>query len=88
MVYFEKMLHTYACQPCLSTGVHKKFFLMDKALLSISQAGCGKLVNMLITLEPRGIFPVYTLPPAYLSCEFAFYVRFQRIVRALSLNCV
>ena len=30
----------------------------------------------------------YTLPPAYLSCEFAFYVRFQRVVRALSLNCV
>ena len=29
-----------------------------------------------------------TLPPAYLSCEFAFHVRFQRIVRALSLNCV
>ena len=29
-----------------------------------------------------------TLPPAYLSCEFAFYVRFQRVVRALSLNCV
>ena len=28
-----------------------------------------------------------TLPPAYLSCEFAFHVRFQRIVRALSLNC-
>ena len=26
-----------------------------------------------------------TLPPAYLSCEFAFYVRFQRVVRALSL---
>ena len=29
-----------------------------------------------------------TLQPAYLSCEFAFHVRFQRIVRALSLNCV
>ena len=29
-----------------------------------------------------------TIPPAYLSCEFAFHVRFQRIVRALSLNCV
>ena len=28
---------------------------------------------------------IYTLPPAYLSCEFAFHVRFQRIVRALSL---
>ena len=29
-----------------------------------------------------------TLPPAYLSCEFAFHVRFECIVRALSLNCV
>ena len=29
---------------------------MDKALLSISPACCGQLVEMLITLEPRGIF--------------------------------
>ena len=29
-----------------------------------------------------------TLSPAYLSCEFAFRVRFQRVVRALSLNYV
>ena len=31
---------------------------------------------------------ITTLPPAYLSNEFAFHVRFQRIERALSLNCV
>ena len=29
-----------------------------------------------------------TLPPAYLSCEFAFRARFQRVVRALDLNYV
>ena len=29
---------------------------MDDTLLSISPAGCGQLVKMLITLEPRGIF--------------------------------
>ena len=29
---------------------------MDEGLLSISPASCGHLVNMLITLEPRGIF--------------------------------
>ena len=31
-------------------------FLMDEALLSISPAGRGELVKMLITLEPHGIF--------------------------------
>ena len=30
-------------------------FLMDKALLSISPAGCGQLVKMLITLDPHAI---------------------------------
>ena len=34
------------------------------------------------------LFFPHTLPPAYLSCEFAFRVRFQRIVRALSFICV
>ena len=34
------------------------------------------------------LYEAVTLPPAYLSCEFAFHVRFQRIVRALNLNCV
>ena len=29
---------------------------MNEALLSISLAGCGQLVKMLITLEPHGIF--------------------------------
>ena len=29
-----------------------------------------------------------TLKSAYLSCEFAFRVRFQGAVRALSFNCV
>ena len=32
------------------------FFLMDKALSSISQTDYGQLVKMLITLEPHDIF--------------------------------
>ena len=34
----------------------QKLFAIDEALLSISQAGGGKLVNMFITLESHGIF--------------------------------
>ena len=31
---------------------------------------------------------VLTLKPSYLSCDFAFLVRFQRVVHALSFNCL
>ena len=55
MVYFDQILHTYACQYCLTTGMRNNF-LKDEALLSISMAGRGHLVKMLITLEPHSIF--------------------------------
>ena len=52
MVYFDQILHTYACQHCLTTGMHYSFLLIDKALSNINQAGYGQLVKMLIPLEP------------------------------------
>ena len=56
MAYFDYNLHTYARQHCLTTVLQKKPFSMDKALLRISPAGHGQLVQMLITLDPHGIF--------------------------------
>ena len=56
-VYFDQILHTYACQHCLTTGMGiKQPFLMGEALLSIIPAGRDQLVKMLRTLEPHGIF--------------------------------
>ena len=46
VIYFDQILHTYTYQ---------QPFLMDEALMSISRAGRGQLVKMLITLEPHGI---------------------------------
>ena len=37
---------------CLATGTQNS----DKASLSISPAGRGQLLKMLITLEPHGLF--------------------------------
>ena len=51
---FNQILHTYACQHCLTTGTHKAFFI-DEALLGNSSAGRGKLMKVLVTLE-HGIF--------------------------------
>ena len=52
MVYFDKILHTYACQHCPVTGMQNG----NDALLSIVLADQGLLVKMLITLEPHDIF--------------------------------
>ena len=48
-------------------------FLMDEALLSISTspAGCGQSVEMLIALEPHGIFGINL---AYLSIYTLFSI--------------
>ena len=55
MVYFVQSLHIYACQHSLTTDMRYSF-LMDKALPSIRQAGCGQLEQKLKTLDPNGIF--------------------------------
>ena len=57
LIFLEphNILHTYACQHFLTTGMRNHLF-MDEGLLSISLACCGQLVKMLITLEPNGIF--------------------------------
>ena len=52
MVYFDQVVHTYACWHCLTTACNTAF-LMDEALLSISPVGRGQLVKMLIALEPH-----------------------------------
>ena len=55
MVYFDNILHTYACYHCLTTIIRN----MVEDLLSISPAGRGQLVKILITLELHGIFRSY-----------------------------
>ena len=55
MVYYDQILHTYACQHCLTTG-GRNSLLMDDALLSISPTGRDQLVKMIITLQPHCIF--------------------------------
>ena len=51
MVCFDQILHTYTFQHCLDTGMRNG----DEASPSISLAGRGQLVKMLIFLEPHGI---------------------------------
>ena len=53
---FYHILHTYACQHSLTTGMRTHLFLIDMTLLSTCSACCGYLVNILITLEPSWIF--------------------------------
>ena len=52
MEYFHQILLAYTFLHCLDTGIQNK----DKASLSISVTGNGKLVKMRITLEPHGLF--------------------------------
>ena len=52
MLYCDQILHTYIFYHCLDTGLQNG----DEASLSISPAGRGQLVKMLITLEPHDIF--------------------------------
>ena len=51
MIYFDQMLHLFACHWHALQPV-----LVDANLLRITLAGRGQLVKMLITLEPHGIF--------------------------------
>ena len=50
----------YASKHCLTIAMSYRLnlqpFFMDEALLSNSQTGRGKIVKLLITLEPHGIF--------------------------------
>ena len=47
MIHFKQILHTYACQQCLTTDMHKSSFDgMEEDLLSISLAGGGQLVRI------------------------------------------
>ena len=55
MVYYDGIVHTYACQHSQTTDMRNSVPLADEALLSISAASCGQLVKMLITLEPHGV---------------------------------
>ena len=55
---FDQNLHIYACQHSLTTDMRNHLF-DGRGVLSISPAGCGQFVKMLITLEPHGIFGSY-----------------------------
>ena len=61
--------------------------MYNTILTSIGLNQSVRRSNFELTNHKKCIVYTCTLPPAYLSCEFAFHVRFQRIVRALSLNC-
>ena len=52
MVYFDHILLTYTFYHCLENGMKNG----DEASPSISPAGQGLVIKMLITLEPHGIF--------------------------------
>ena len=52
----DHFLHKHACQHCLTIDMRSSLFLMDEALLNISPVGHGRLVKILITFEPHGIF--------------------------------
>ena len=49
MVYFDQILHTHACQQCVTTDMRNSLFDGRG-----SPAGRGQLVKMLITLVPHG----------------------------------
>ena len=49
MVYFIQIMHTYACQHCLTTGMRVILILADKALPSIRPWVRGQLVKTLKT---------------------------------------
>ena len=55
MVYFDQILHTSACQHCLTTGMRNSLF-EGQALPNISPTSRGQLVKLLVTLEPNSIF--------------------------------
>ena len=46
----------YAGQHCLTTGMHNSFFWWKRPCRGIRLASYGQLVEMLILLEPDGIF--------------------------------
>ena len=52
MVFFDQILHTYTLLHCLDTGMKND----NEALRSVSLAGHGQIVKMLITLEPHVSF--------------------------------
>ena len=60
MVYFDQILHTYACQHSLTTAIGNNFSEIDEGLLSISSVR-QQLVTMSITFEPHGVFFYHTL---------------------------
>ena len=54
MVYFDKILHTYACQHFLTTGMHSSLFY-GHGFAKHQSGGLWSVSKMLITLEPHGI---------------------------------
>ena len=67
MIYFYHILHTYACQYPLTTGMGTHLFLIDMAWLCNCLAFLGQLVKIHRTLEPYGMFKNF-------ACLFIFKV--------------
>ena len=65
----DHVLHTNACQ---------QPFLMDEGLHSISSAGFGQLVKMLITLEPHGIIGINPKKPSKVILVFIWANRIRK----------
>ena len=67
MVHLAQIWRTYTFQYCHDTGMQNE----DETLLSISLASHSQLVNMLIALEPHGIFS--------LSCAYLYILRLSLV---------
>ena len=80
VIAFGHSVKNYSTIPCKFLSFHR-----------IRIPEFVKVIQLYDFIIPRFVLQVTftgTLKPTYLSCEFAFRVRFQHVVRALSYNCV
>ena len=91
MEYFYKILHTYACQHCLTTGMYNNIF-DGRGSPGHQLKLCGQLVKMLIAPEPRvicGSYLVYYTPNGYIvPMEFRvlFFPRISAFSRRTKMH--
>ena len=96
VIYFNIVQYTTLVWKLFFNRAYQSHHLIKSwSTVTMSVAGQGRVLIRLFVVIPwicsnESLVSLLclTLPPTYLSCEFAFHVRFQRIVRALSLNCV
>ena len=55
MVYFDRILHMYACQHCLTAGMHNSFF-DGQGFPEHQFHKSWSISEIVITTEPHGVF--------------------------------